>query len=103
MAYNTDVGRVNYTVGSGRQTVTTAGTAVQLQDHPCKMVVITAETDNTGNIFVGSSNVVAAAGSEIGFVLYTGQTSIPIPISNTNLLYINSTVNGDGVTYAYFI
>lgn len=89
-------------VGVDRQTVTTAGIAVQVQAHPCKMAIFTAETDNTGNIFVGDSLVIAAAGAEKGFVLYPGQTSIPIPVSNTNLLYINSTVSTDGVAYAYF-
>lgn len=89
-------------IGSDRKTVALAGTPEALDDHQCTSVIITAETNNTGVIFVGDANVSATPGSEQGFVLFTAQTSPPLFVSNTNLIYIDTTVNGDGVSYAFF-
>lgn len=83
-------------VGSGQQNVTTAGTAVQLPSNACGSVVIKAKTTNTGNIFVGPSAVTSAN----GLILSPGE-SISMDITNTNLIYLNSAVNGEGVSYLY--
>ena len=88
--------------GSGRQTVTTAGTAVALASTTSSSrVIITAETDNTGLIAVGvSGHTVAAPGTQEGMILSPGQ-STEFAITDLANVYIDSTVNGDGVTYAY--
>ena len=88
-------------IGTGRTTVTTAGTPVLLNaSQACKRVTIGAETDNTGVISVGDSNVDAATAAERGVILFAG-SSVTLEVSNLNLLYIDSTVNGDGVSYLF--
>lgn len=84
----------------GRQTVATAGTAVQLSStsSECRGVMIQAETDNTGTIVVGDSSVVAALATRKGVALVAGDREY-FPIDNLTDLYIDTTVNTDGVTY----
>lgn len=84
----------------GRQTVTTGGTAVQLSTTAtrCREVVITAETDNTGIIVVGDSTVVASSATRKGVPLNAGD-SITLEVANLKTVYLDTTVNGDGVTY----
>jgi len=88
---------------ASRKVVTTAGTRVQLSDTSvaCKRLDIMAETDNTGNIAIGNVAVVALAGSEEGIILNAGQT-YTFYVTNLNLIYLDSTVSGDGVTFVYF-
>lgn len=77
------------------QNVTTAGTAVQLPNVPCRKVMIIAKRANTGYIYVGGSNVTSSVyGAELG-----AKDSMVIEVSNANLLYLNSSVNGEGVSY----
>ncbi len=102
MAYLTD--QMAYgAISGGRKTVTTAGTRVQLSSTstPCKRVDIKAMTSNTDVIAVAGSSVVAAAGSETGIVLYPGD-GVTLLIDNLNKVYIDSRVNGEGVTYIYY-
>lgn len=90
------------TFASGRKVVTTAGTAVQLSTSTARVgsVAIQAETDNTGRIAVGGSSVVAAEGATCqGIVLAAGE-SVSLDIDQLTDIYIDSTVNGDGVTFA---
>lgn len=77
------------------QNVTTAGTAVQLPNIPCRKVMIIAKRANTGYIYIGGSNVTSTVyGADLG-----ARDSMVIEVSNANLLYINSSVNGEGVSY----
>lgn len=90
----------NPIVGSGSQTVTTAGTRVQLSaiSVPCKKVTVQSMFSNTGNMYLGDSTV----SSSNGLVLYPGSaTSFLVTPNNLNLLYIDSVVNGEGVVYFY--
>jgi len=89
-------------IGTGRAVVTTATTAVVVTSSniPTAWVIIQAETDNTGTVAVGDSNVVAALTTERGTVLAAGE-SVTLPVSDLRQLYIDSTVSGDGVTYTY--
>lgn len=94
-------GSSQYLTGDGRQTVTTAGTAVALATTTSiKKVFITAETDNTGLIAVGRSTVLAAPGSQRGIILAPGQ-STSFSADDLANVYIDATQNGDGVAYAY--
>ena len=83
----------------GSQTVTTAGTRVQLNTAsvPCRVVLITGKLANTGYIYVGDVNVSSTA---YGKRLLAGD-SITIPIGNLNLVYLDASVNGEGVDYLY--
>ena len=98
------VGEIGHNISSiadNRKVVTTAGTAVALAaSTTCKYVVIAAEADNTGVIAVGGSTVVATLATRRGIPLNAGE-KIGFPIDNLADVYIDSTVNGDGVTFTY--
>ena len=84
----------------GRKVVASAGTAEALNgDIPCDGVLITAETDNTGVIVVGGSGVVAALATRKGTPLAAGE-SVYVEVDNLSRVFLDTTVNGDGVTYA---
>lgn len=85
-------------LGDNSQNVTTAGTRVQLSSVACQKVIITAKAANTGTIWVGGSTVAAGRG-----VPLVALQSVTLDVSNTNAVYIDSTVNGEGITYAYLI
>jgi len=91
------------TIGDGRKVVTTAGTAVALATTTAvKRIYIQAETDNTGYIVVGASTVVASLATRRGVALDAGD-SIALEIDDLADVYIDSTVNGDGVTFTYYL
>ena len=83
--------------------VTTAGSAVALAATTAvKRVYVQAETDNTGVIVIGASTVVASLATRRGIALNAGDT-IEIAIDDLADLYIDSSVNGDGVTFTYYV
>lgn len=86
------------TVGSlttGTASVVTAGTAVQLPTVKAyRQVTVTANPANTGSIYVGDASV----GSTNGVVLAAGE-HITLPVDNANLIYIDASVAGEGVSY----
>ena len=91
------------TIGDGRKVVTTAGTAVALATTTAiKRVYIQAETDNTGYIVVGASTVVASLSTRRGIALDAGD-SLALEIDDLADVYIDSTVNGDGVSFTYYL
>ena len=87
------------TISSGRQIVTTAASAVQLASSLVMgEIIIVAEFNNTGVICVGGSGVIADEATRKGAPLNPGDAVI-ITIDNINKIYIDSTIDGDGVTY----
>ena len=88
------------TVGDGTKTVTTAGTRVQLDSQACKRVFIQSHESNVGTIVVGGSTVVAALVGRRGKALFATQGEW-FKVSNTNLLYIDSTENSDKIIFYY--
>jgi len=90
-----------HAIGHGVKTVTTAGTDVALATTTiAKWVVIQAQTDNTGVIAVGAAGVDATVATGTGVALAAGE-SLTIPVDDLKNIYIDSTVNGDGVRYTY--
>lgn len=90
-------------IGDGFKVVTTAGTAVALATStPAKWVTLQAYRSNTENIAVGASGVDASAtaGTGTGVTLAAGE-SITLPVDNLADVYIDATVNGEGVRYTY--
>ena len=89
-------------VGDGTKSVTTAGSAVQLSSTSvtCRKVWIQASSANTGVIVVGGSTVVAAEATRRGRALWPTQGDW-FNVNNLNLLYIDSTVNGEKVNFYY--
>lgn len=83
------------TIFNGKTTVTTAGTRVTLAaSQAIKSVTIKALAANTGTIFVGNTTVA----STNGLALAAGE-AISMDIANLNTVNIDSSVNGEGVTY----
>ena len=88
-------------ISDGRKVVATAGTRETLTaPTPAKLVIITAETDNTGYIVVGGTTVVAALATRQGIPLNAGD-SITLEIDDLADVNLDSTVSGDGVTFLY--
>ena len=89
-------------IGHGVKTVTTAGTDLALAaSTACKKVDIQAQTDNTGRIAVGGSGVDATVATGTGIILEAGDV-YSLEIDNLADVYIDSSVNGEGVRFTYF-
>lgn len=88
-------------VGDNRKVVAAAGTAERLTTSPVggNSTCVTALSTNTGTTVVGGSTVVAAAGSRRGTPLGAGE-SVTFNC-DPSLLWIDATVNGEGVSYSY--
>lgn len=83
------------TVFNGKTTVTTAGTRVVLASSTTvKSVTIKALAANTGTIYVGNSTVASTNGLQLA----AGDT-VSLDVSNLNTVNIDSSVNGEGVSY----
>ena len=84
------------TIIHGLKTVTTAGTEVALTTSKMLKdgVTVKALAANTGTIYVGLNPVTSLT----GYPLAAGQ-SIYIKIHNSSLIYIDASVNGEGVAY----
>lgn len=82
----------------GARTVTTAATRVQLSTTsvPCIDLIIQAAFGTTGRIYIGGP----AVSSTAGIYLTAGQ-SLPISTDNLNKVWLDSTVNAEGVTFLY--
>lgn len=80
---------------TGVVNVTAPGSKVRLPNVPCREITIIAKDENTGTIFVGDQNV---SNVSYGVTLKT-KDSFTFAINNANLLYIDSTVAGEGVSY----
>lgn len=76
--------------------VTTAGTRVQLSGSsvPVRSVCIKALHADTGKIYVGDVTVASSNGYEL-----IADISVCMDINNLNLVYLDSSVNGEGVSY----
>ena len=89
-----DIGDVEITghstVVHGTQNVTDS--AVQLVGASCKHVDIMATLANTGIVYIGASGVSATT----GIALFPGDV-YSADVSNTDLLYVISTVSGDDI------
>lgn len=83
------------TIYNGKKAVTTAGTRVTLAaSQAVKSVVIKALAANTGIIYVGDASVA----STNGFALAAGEI-VSLDIANLNTVNLDSSVNGESVTY----
>lgn len=90
-------------VASNRKTVTTHGTAVALlsSQTEAKRVDVSALTTNTNVVYVGDSNAKATAGSEKGVPLYASNT-YTFYVTDVSKIYVDSLVDGEGVSFSYF-
>ena len=75
--------------------IPTAGTKVQLATNVIIAGIIEAPSTNTGNVYIGGSNV---SSTVFGSELQPGQ-SAGIAINNTNKIYIDAATSGDDVAF----
>lgn len=89
-------------LGDGRKAVTTAGTRVPLSASavPCCWIILTALSGNTGTVVVGSSTVVASLATRRGMPL-DASDSVNLSVTDLNAIYLDSAVDGEGVTFVY--
>jgi len=85
------------TFNGGQQAVT--GSAANLGSNASKEVCVTANVENTANVFVGNSSV-ASSGGSIGFELAPG-LGVCSKVSNTNLVYVIAVTTGQTISYTY--
>jgi len=88
---------------SGRTTVTTNGTRVQLSSSSvgCGRIVVMAETDNTNPVTVGSSDVVGALATRKGIALDAGE-ALTVRVGDLSKVYIDSVTDTEGVTWVCY-
>ncbi|WEK53337.1 MAG: hypothetical protein P0Y55_12155 [Candidatus Cohnella colombiensis] len=77
------------------QNVTTAGLRERLPSVACSEVTVIARKGNTGSIYVGGSDV----SSTVFGVEFKANESFTFPVSNANMIYIDASVSGEGVSY----
>ena len=90
--------KVANSLGHDQTTVAAAGTRVQLPDHPCKWAIITAIHTNTNKAYLGGATV---SNVSYGLELDARESTDIIYISNTNLIWLDVAVNGEGVSILY--
>ena len=95
-AFFTQVGFTS--IGEGSQNVAVSGTREQLPNTACNKAIVVAKGANTGTIWVGGASVAVNR----GVPLVALQSEI-FEVTNLNLLYIDSTVDGEGITFAYLL
>lgn len=84
-------------LGNGVQTVSTAGTRVQLSSSTAiKTVTIRAYSTNTGLIYVGDSSVTSANGFQL-----SPQETVSLDIANLSSIWLDAESNNSGVSYIY--
>lgn len=90
-------------LGSGRKTVAEKEKPEALASRTsCLWVRIEAETDNTGEITVGGKGVVGKLAERTGATLDKGE-ALTLTVGDLAQVWLDTTVNGDGVTYVYGI
>lgn len=83
------------TLLNNKVTVTTAGTRVALAGSTSiKSVSVKALSTNTGKIYLGNSTVASTNGMQLD-----AGDSATVEIDNLSKVFIDSDVNGEGVTY----
>lgn len=87
----------------GYKVVTTAGTRVQISttSTPAAWLTVCALSSNTGQVNVGDVGVVAATGATERGIPLLARESITVYNVDLSKVYIDSRVNGEGVTYLY--
>lgn len=87
-------------LADNRKVVATAGTREKLSTDDSRIVSVSvqAELNNTGVVVYGGSTVVAAEATRRGIALTAGATA-HIAVAQLSAVWLDVTVNGDGVTY----
>jgi len=76
--------------------VTTTGTRIQLPDFPCREVTIIAKGSNQGYIYASPDNLVSSTNYGVELL---ARYSFTFQVANTNQIWIDSSVSGEGISY----
>lgn len=76
--------------------VTTAGSRVQLPNYPCRQVTLFIKWANKASIYVGGNDV---SSTVYGVEMHGANDRVTLEVSNTNLLWIDASFSGDGLSY----
>lgn len=88
------------TLTGGNKTVALTGTAEALgASLATRSIYIRAKGSNTGNVYVGDSNVDAVTSQQL---ILAANDSVTMNISNRATVYVDVAVNGEGVDYLAF-
>ena len=89
------------TIKSGNKTIATAGTPLALltSDAKAVWVIVQAVSTNTGDVWVGGSDVLAS--TKTGIRLTAGSSTPMLPITNVAKIYADVATNGDKVSFIY--
>src|SRR3990167_4129062 len=90
----------NATVGSGNATVSVANTPKQLGSNACRRVTVQAFSSNTDYIAVGDTNIEVNSPTPRGIILPPLSTHT-FTVENTNLIYVDASTVGAGITFIY--
>ena len=87
-------------IKAGSKDVTTPGTAVALLSTRtfAKNIIVKADLDNTGDIWIGDEDVLASTG--VGVALDAGDVWVGDE-HYLNRVFIDATVGGEGVGFTY--
>ena len=88
----------NPTLAGGTVTITATGTAIVIGTGACKRVVLKAALANSGDIYLGGSDVIATI--QNGFPLDAGDEWIGT-VDNLSDIYIDALISSDTVSYTY--
>jgi len=92
--------RYSATLNTGSKIVTTAGTAEPLGTATnVREVLIQAKRNNTGQIYIGP---VGVHNDNSDGICLDKTDYVKFYCSSLSEIYVNSTVNGEGVTYLYW-
>jgi hypothetical protein len=88
------------TPGIGAKVTVTAGTAIALSSTalPMSWVIIQAKRANTGRIYIGGSTIL---NTDTGGIYLLASETVKLDFTDGSKIYINSTVDAEGVTYVY--
>lgn len=101
MIYTADIDKPGFSFITGQKDVAAAGTAEQLPDVPIPAgvkAIIMAKPGNAGDIYLGNSKANTESAT-VRFDKLEAGDSIPLQITNLNLVWIDASVNGEGVSF----
>lgn len=77
------------------QNIPTSGVRVQMSAYVCREITIIAKEENAGVIYVGGIDV----SSTVYGIKLKPRDSITLKVSNPNMIYLDASISGEGVSY----
>lgn len=88
--------------GNGHTDIAVTGTAIVLRAPThCRQVMIKADPDNVGTVYIGVSTVTNSQSALTGGMQMAPGDANTFPVTSLSLVYINGAA-GDGVSYLWW-